>query len=168
MKGRFAMRQRWLSVLIQVSLIACGSAASGVGVASAELEIAVIGDRTGGHTPGIYEKILTTAVGMDPDLVITVGDMIEGYTEDAAVIEERWRGYRALLEPIDVPIHFVAGNNDIWSDLSDSLYRRHIGQPNVSFDHGGYHFVRLTLNESGIEAAPVTIEGEVRPWDEVA
>jgi len=107
------------------------------------LRLAIIGDRTGEHVPGIYGQIVTEIERLKPDLVMTVGDMIEGYPNDSLEISTRWREYDSLVAPLCPPIYYTPGNNDIWSDLSERLYRQRIGRPYYSFDFGNTHFVIL-------------------------
>ena len=107
------------------------------------IRFAVIGDRTGGHTPGIYGQIVKEIERLKPDFVMTVGDMIEGYTEDTTVVNKEWKEYKSLLTPLTAPIYFTPGNHDIWDDTSLELYENHIGKPYYSFDIKNLHFIIL-------------------------
>jgi hypothetical protein len=50
-----------------------------------EFQFAVIGDRTGGSDPGgIYNRAMHQLNLLQPEFVINVGDMVEGYTKDKA------------------------------------------------------------------------------------
>jgi len=107
------------------------------------IHFAVIGDRTGGHTPGIYGKITEEIERLKPDFVITIGDMIEGYTDDTTVVNSQWKEYKSLIAPFTMPVYFTPGNHDIWDEASLKLYQNHIGNPYYSFDFKGLHFVIL-------------------------
>ncbi len=55
---------------------------AGQALTEAPMRFAIIGDRTGGHVEGVYEEMVAEVEAMKPDFVMTVGDHIEGYTED--------------------------------------------------------------------------------------
>ena len=107
------------------------------------MRFAIMGDRTGGHVPGVFGQIVKEVERLRPDFVVNVGDMIEGYTEDEEILEKEWLEFRKLLEPLTMPVHLVPGNHDITSDGMVSQFKKHIGEPDHSFDVRGVHFVML-------------------------
>ena len=107
------------------------------------IQFAVLGDRTGSHTPGTHEKIVDQIERLKPDFVINVGDMIEGYTDDTSQVIKQWEEYRTIMEPLTMPIYYTPGNHDIWSDVSFEIYERNFGNPYYSFDYEKLHFVIL-------------------------
>ncbi len=118
-------------------------AAERASLANHTVRFAVLGDRTGGHVENVYEQIIPEVERLKPEFVITVGDMIEGYTEDSAAIETEWMEYLTLVEPLTMPIYYTPGNHDITTDYMERFYRRHIGDPHCSFSHRGIHFIVL-------------------------
>lgn len=107
------------------------------------VRFAILGDRTSGHTPGIYGRVVEEIQLLRPDFVITVGDMIEGYANDSTVINDRWEEYFGLVKPLTMPLYYTPGNNDIFSDLSYDLYLKHVGPTYYSFDRAYLHFIVL-------------------------
>jgi len=49
--------------------------------------IAIMTDNTGGHRPGIWMQAVERVNWLRPDFGVSVGDLIEGYTEDDVEIE---------------------------------------------------------------------------------
>ena len=121
------------------------------------VRFAIIGDRTGGHVPGVYEGVIAEINRLRPEFVLTVGDQIEGYTDDEAVIAREWSEYDSLTAQFAAPLYLVPGNHDIWSDLAEKVYRQAVGAPYHSFDRGPLHFVILD-NSRGTIAAPFSHE----------
>jgi predicted phosphodiesterase len=109
----------------------------------ADFEFAILGDRTGNATPGVYEKVCREIGARHPALVINVGDTIQR-TEDAKA-EGEWEAVRPVWRSFgDVPFYLVPGNHDIWSPASEKIWRTQTGHPpTYSFDFRGAHFTVL-------------------------
>ncbi len=107
------------------------------------IRFAILGDRTGGHEPGVYGGIVEEIERLKPDFVITVGDMIEGYVDDSVRIDNEWDEYLSIVSQLSMPIYFTVGNHDIWSEMSTRFYEDYIGSRYYSFDVGDVHFAIL-------------------------
>ncbi len=104
----------------------------------------IMGDRTGGAVPGVYEQMVAEADRLKPDFVMTVGDMIEGYTEDTTVLNNEWIEYLSIVKTFDCPIYYTPGNHDITTEPVIEWYVDHITDKSYySFNHRGIHFVVL-------------------------
>jgi Icc-related predicted phosphoesterase len=105
------------------------------------LRFIIIGDRTGGNVPDIYEEIVAEVERLKPDFVMTVGDMIEGYTADTVRLNNQWDEYKSIISKLSMPIYYTPGNHDITTDAALGTYKKHIGEPYYSFDINNIHFV---------------------------
>lgn len=109
--------------------------------------LAVLSDRTGSHTPGIYQKVIEQINLLNPDIVVTVGDQIEGYGEDYERSAAEWDSVLALLDALEAPVYLIPGNHDIWDDASEAMYIEKTGlDPYYSFDYENTHFVVLDVS----------------------
>lgn len=104
---------------------------------------AIIGDRTGEHQEGIYERIVAEIARLRPDFALTVGDMIEGYTVDSVILDSEWNEYKNIVKALLCPIYYTPGNHDITYDAALETYRRHIGEPYFSFMIDSLYFIVL-------------------------
>jgi hypothetical protein len=95
----------------------------------------IIGDLTGGEEPGVFSNAIDRINELAPDFVITVGDLIEGYTQDKTIIREQWKQFHQSLDKLEAPFYYVPGNHDVanpvlqavWDSLyNDSYYTFHI------------------------------------------
>lgn len=118
-------------------------------------QFAVFGDRTGGPAEGV--RVLKQAVEetnlIGPDLVLTVGDLINGYNTTpewmAQMIE-----FRAIMNQLDCPWFPVAGNHDVYwrgparpPQEHEDHYEEHFGPLWYAFEHKGSWFIVLYTDE---------------------
>ncbi|MFH1414613.1 MAG: metallophosphoesterase [Elusimicrobiota bacterium] len=110
------------------------------------MRFAVIGDRTGARVPGVYSQIIGEIQRLQPDFIITVGDMIEADAKSVKDIKSSWKAYRKIMKQLTMPVYYTPGNHDIISEKSEKtleLYMEYIGEPYYSFDRRNIHFIML-------------------------
>jgi len=133
--------KNFYSILAVIAITAAVGGVSMAQVGEAPIRFAIMGDRTGGHVPGIFREMVIEVERLKPDFVMCVGDLIEGYYDDSARIAAEWDEFMEIVEPFSMPFYYMPGNHDIWSDYAETQYRKYAGEPNYSFDHRGVHFV---------------------------
>jgi 3',5'-cyclic-AMP phosphodiesterase len=108
----------------------------------------LLGDRTGEAQPGIYERIWQQAAAEHPAFVVSVGDTIEGLNDSTAARE--WQQVLASVHAYtQMPLYLTPGNHDVWSPLSEKLFRQYAGHPlHYSFDYAQAHFTILDNSRS--------------------
>jgi hypothetical protein len=63
----------------------------------------VVTDRTGGERKGIWEKGIEKINLMQPAFVVSVGDLINGYTENLNEIENQWQEFNSFVKKLEMP-----------------------------------------------------------------
>ncbi len=101
-------------------------------------QFAVLGDRTDEPTQAAWEDVVKDVRGLRPDLVLTVGDLVDDWRDpvdwELALLAREW------LAP--VPLYLTPGNHDIEDVESARLFTERTGfEPYYSFDREGVHFV---------------------------
>jgi len=120
---------------------------------------AIFGDRTGGPHSGL--RVLGKAVNeintIGPDLVMTVGDLIQGYNQRAEWLEQM-REFKAIMNRLIVPWFPVAGNHDVYwrgdnrpENEHDGDYETHFGPLWYAFEHKDCWFIVLYSDEGNPE-----------------
>jgi Icc protein len=110
---------------------------------AAGFDFAILGDRTGNAVAGVYEQVCKEVAEHQPAFVINVGDTIEGMDDATAVAQ--WNKVRRVWQDFgDIPFYLVPGNHDIWSPVSERIWRAETGRaPQYSFDYRGIHVTVL-------------------------
>jgi 3',5'-cyclic-AMP phosphodiesterase len=113
----------------------------------------LLGDRTGEAQPGIYERVWQQTAADGPAFVVSVGDSIEGLNDATAAAE--WQQEHAARGAYQkIPFYLTPGNHDVWSPLSEKLFRQYSGHPlDYSFDYAQAHFTILDNSRSDELAA---------------
>jgi hypothetical protein len=130
----------------------------------------VFGDRTGGPPEGV--NVLADAVRdtnlLAPDMVLTVGDLIQGYNEDAEW-KQQAREYKSIMDKLVCPWFPVAGNHDVyWRDKDQSgdpkppgehekNFETHFGPLWYAFEHKDSWFIVLYSDEGNPETGEKNI-----------
>lgn len=109
--------------------------------------IAIMTDRTGGHRPGIWMKAVERLNWLRPDFVVSVGDLIEGYTEDDVEIERQWSEFLGFIDQMEMKFFFVPGNHDVTNPKLHRIWREKFGREWYSFDYKDVHFVCLNSED---------------------
>ena len=132
-------------IVVVVALAAVGIAAR---QSPADFRFAILGDRTGETQPGVYEQVWREVDKWRPDLVISVGDTIQGGND--GTVRSEWAALHPLFAKYRrYPLYFTPGNHDIWSEASRRVYEIETRRPaHYSFDYGSGHFIVLDNSET--------------------
>ena len=115
---------------------------------------AIISDRTGGHRAGVFESAPERLNLLQPAFVLSVGDFIEGYTNNEDRIREEWAEIDKTVSPLEAPLFFTPGNHDISNSVQYDVWKERFG---VDY----YHFIYkdtlfLILNSEVFPAVTAT------------
>lgn len=109
----------------------------------APVQFAVIGDLTGGERAGVFDAAVVALEQLNPDFVLSVGDLIEGGTEDTDQMNREWTTFVSRLAPIDTPFYPLVGNHDISNIAMRNWWEASVGPRYYHFRHGDYLFLML-------------------------
>ncbi len=100
----------------------------------AQFQIAIVTDRTGGHRPGVFADGVSKINLLQPEFVMSVGDLIEGYTEDTVELNRQWNEFDGFIKELQMPFFYVPGNHDYTNPVMAEVWEDRLG-PSY------YHFV---------------------------
>jgi hypothetical protein len=106
-------------------------------------QFAIVSDRTGGHRQGVFEEAMGKLNLLQPEFVMSVGDLIEGYTEDKEILNNEWNEFTGFVEKLDMPFFFLPGNHDITNPVMARVWKERFGKANYHFLYNNVLFLCL-------------------------
>ena len=123
-------------------------------------QFAIVADRTGGHREGVFADAVGKLNLLQPEFVMSVGDLIEGYTEDRETLDAEWDEFDGFVDALDMPFFYLPGNHDISNEVMAEVWAERLGRAWYSFVYRGVLFVCLN-SEDG---EPSRVGAEQRDW----
>ncbi|MFI5128420.1 MAG: metallophosphoesterase family protein [Chitinophagales bacterium] len=114
-----------------------------------KLQFAIISDVWGGRRPGVFEDAVEKLQLLQPQFVISVGDLTDGKTYDTAVIERQWQEFNADIKPLGMRFFYVPGNHDIGNPLMEQQWKKYVGPPYYHFVYKNVLFLCINTEDGG-------------------
>ena len=113
----------------------------------AVFRFAIVSDRTGGMQDGVFQHAIDKLKLMQPEFVLSVGDLIDGYTDDPKIWNEQWDEFDVMVDQLEMPFYHVPGNHDVSNKLLTEAWRTRLGQDYFHFIYKDVLFVALNTDE---------------------
>lgn len=110
-------------------------------------QFAVISDVTGGRRPDVLEAALRDLNLMQPAFVMCIGDLTEGYTEDAQEIRTQRDALVQEMHGLDMRLYFLPGNHDISNPTMAKEWEERFGRLYYSFVYHDALFLCLDTED---------------------
>jgi hypothetical protein len=128
-------------------------------VAPGDFKFVVVGDRTGEHRDGVFEQAIAKINLLQPAFVVSVGDLIEGYTQSQEQLDAEWAELEGFVERLEMPFFYAPGNHDFSNEVMSRDWRARFGP---SFYHFRYQDVLFLVLNSELFSS-MTNRGEAVP-----
>ena len=117
-------------------------------------------DRTGGLRPGVFSTAVDKPNLLQPQFVMSVGDLITGYTEDRAQLLREWEEFDGMIDRLEAPFFYVPGNHDLANPVMLDLWRERFGPTYYHFVYKDVLFLCLNSEDQLRGAGRGTIGDE--------
>ena len=115
--------------------------------APTDFSFAVVTDLESGYRPGVFDVAVAELGLLHPAFTLTVGDMIEGGTEDVAKLEREWTAFDALLQGLHAPFFHVPGNHDLTNLAQRGVWEKRYGRRYYAFVYKNVLFLAIDTED---------------------
>ena len=99
-----------------------------------DFTFAIISDLNGGEREGVYATAVQQLNMLDPTFVLSVGDLIDGGTEDKEQLAKEWDSFDDRTAKLNMPFFHLGGNHDLTNPTMREFWKNRFG-PRY------YHFI---------------------------
>jgi len=118
-------------------------------------QFVIIGDRTGGaNKEGTFDIAISQLKLLQPEFVINVGDLIEGYSDKKTELNAEWDEIDQKLKALKIPLFRTPGNHDIANKTAQEVWRERYGATYYYFLYKNTLFLVLDSEDPPREAPP--------------
>ncbi len=114
---------------------------------SKNFQFVIVSDRTGGHRPRIFSQAVAQINLLQPEFVLSVGDLIEGYTEDKEQIDKEWKEFHKYVAKLKMPFFYVPGNHDYTNQVMTQDWKNRFGRSYYHFIYKDVLFLLLNSDD---------------------
>ena len=123
-------------------------------------QFAIVTDRTGGHRPGVFMQGVKKLNLLQPEFVMSVGDLIEGYTRDVGKLDTEWAEFNGFIDSLEMPFFYVPGNHDITNEVMEDKWKELFGVTYYHFVYKDVLFLCLNSEDNRRGAGRGTVDDE--------
>lgn len=116
----------------------------------AQFQFAIVSDRTGGHRAGVFSRAVRQINLLQPEFVMSVGDLIEG-SRDMDTNRRQWAEFNGFVKQLQMPFFYVPGNHDANTVGASDTWKEIHGRRMYHFAYKGCLFVCINTSDEGAE-----------------
>jgi len=102
--------------------------------AEGKFSFAIFSDLNGGERERVFEVALAQLAVLRPELIVSVGDLIDGGSEDREKLTREWDSFDSRVAEATAPVFYVGGNHDLTNKTMRAVWAERYGSRY-------YHFV---------------------------
>ena len=119
--------------------------------ANEKFTFAVFSDLTGGERPRIFDVAVAQLNLLRPELILCVGDLIEGDHQNLKELNEQWDVFDARTARARAPVFYVGGNHDLSGKDMQNTWEERYGKRYYHFVYKNVLFLILDTEDNSPE-----------------
>jgi len=131
-------------------------------------QFAIIGDRTGGANQQRTFSLAMDQINLlQPEFVINVGDLIEGYSDDKSELNAEWDGIDSAIGKLQMPFFRTIGNHDVGIPVTKEVWLERYGSDYYSFIYDDVLFMVLNTEDSLRPQPPADMKEKIELYNKL-
>jgi hypothetical protein len=112
---------------------------------------AVFSDLTGGERDGVFDIAVAQLNLLRPELIMNVGDLIEGEAKDSVGISAEWDVFDRRAGTARAPVFYAGGNHDLTGEMLRNVWEERYGRRYYHFVYKDVLFLVLDTEDNTAE-----------------
>src|SRR5262245_37210446 len=112
-----------------------------------DFQFVIVSDRTGGHREKVFSRAVEQINLLQPEFVLSVGDLIEGYTTDRDKVMDQWKEFQGFAANLQMPFFYVPGNHDVTNPAMEKVWDQKFGRRYYHFVYKNVLFLILNSDD---------------------
>jgi len=109
---------------------------------------AVFSDLTGGERDRVFEIAVAQLNLLRPELIMNVGDLIEGVAKDEAGLALEWDSFDRRAQAAKAPVFYAGGNHDLTGEMLQRVWEERYGRRYYHFVYKDVLFLVLDTEDN--------------------
>ena len=111
----------------------------------------IFADLTGGEREGVFSVAVEQLNLLRPELIVNVGDLIDGGSDDDAELNRQWDSFDERALRTRAPIFYAGGNHDLTGEVSREVWKERLGPRYYHFVYKNVLFLVLDTEDHTAE-----------------
>ncbi len=108
-----------------------------------DFSFAIISDLNGGEREGVFSDAVNKINLLVPDFVLSVGDLIDGGTENDSILTYEWESFDLRASQLHMPFFYLPGNHDISNPVMRDFWTNKFGKRYYHFIYKNVLFLMM-------------------------
>lgn len=129
---------------------------------SEKFTFAIFSDLTGSERPEIFRVAVSQLNLLRPDMIINVGDLIEGGHQNLEELNAQWDSFDERADKARAPVFYVGGNHDLTNDEMWKVWDQRYGKRYYHFVYKNVLFLVLNTEDNTLERMQEIFEARAK------
>lgn len=116
-----------------------------------KVQFAIFSDLTGGERAHVFEVAVEQLNLLRPELIVNVGDLMEGGTNDKVELNRQWDSFDGRAAKAQAPIFYKGGNHDLTGEVLREVWADRHGPRYYHFVYRNVLFLILDAEDNTVE-----------------